>query len=62
MGGYFQYVGFYYEPNVQYFMMRIEAEYQIEAENKFIKYIEEENGRCIHEIFVSLISDLDIIN
>ncbi|OHD25266.1 MAG: hypothetical protein A2Y34_03935 [Spirochaetes bacterium GWC1_27_15] len=56
-----EYLGIYDEPHVQIFIKRIFADNQIEAENKFIEYLERKNGRVVFEIYVDLLSNIDFL-
>jgi len=56
---YAQYIGIYDEPYVQLHVVRIEANSQKDAEYKFLEHIGKVN--IGNEIYVGLISDLDII-
>jgi len=59
MSYYSRYIGIYNEPYVQLHVVRIEAGSQKDAEEKFLEHLGKVNSG--NEIYVGLISDLDII-
>lgn len=62
-----EYIGIYSKPFVQIYAKKIHANTEEEAEDIFIKYLEEENkekynGWITQDVYVNLMSNLEIIN